>query len=70
MSFSCKKVVVVVAYSVAEKPTHSQTFHGVKITAHGYIKVTVDQLVDGWDDLELEIPGGYDKNNLGEAIHD
>jgi hypothetical protein len=47
VSFSCKKVVVVVAYSVAEKPTHSQTFHGVKITAHGYIKVTVDQLVDG-----------------------
>nr|TKW02918.1 hypothetical protein SEVIR_7G030900v2 [Setaria viridis] len=64
-----KNKLIVVAYGVAEQPTQGQTIHGVEIPDRGYAKVGVDRVVDGWDDLELEIPGGDGKKNLGEAIH-
>nr|TKW33684.1 hypothetical protein SEVIR_2G255600v2 [Setaria viridis] len=60
--------LIVVAYGVAEQPMQGQTIHGVEIQAR-YVKVGVDRVADGWEDLELEITGGDGKRNLGEAIH-
>nr|TKV94916.1 hypothetical protein SEVIR_9G327400v2 [Setaria viridis] len=64
-----KNKLIVVDYGVAKQPTHGQTIHGVEIPARGYAKVGVDQVVDGWDNLELEILGGDGEKNLGEAIY-
>lgn len=66
---SMKNNLIVVACGVAEQPMQGQTLHGVEIPAHSYAEVGVDRVVDGWDDLELEIPGGVREKNLGEAIH-
>ena len=41
----------------------------MEIPARDYAKVGVDRVVDGWDDLKLEIPRGDGEKNLGEAIH-
>ena len=53
-----KNKIIMVAYGVAEQPTQGQIIHGVEIPTRGYAKVGVDRVVDGWDDLELEVPGG------------
>ena len=49
--------LIVVAYGVVEQPTQGQTLHGIEIQAC-YAKVGVDRVANGWEDLELEIPGG------------
>nr|TKW32558.1 hypothetical protein SEVIR_2G175300v2 [Setaria viridis] len=64
-----KNKLIMVAYGVAEQPTQGQTIHGVEIPALGYAKVGVDRVVDGWDDLKLEIPRGDGEKNLEESIH-
>nr|TKW21568.1 hypothetical protein SEVIR_4G127700v2 [Setaria viridis] len=66
---SVKNKLIVVAYRVAKQPIQGQTLHGVEIPTRSYAKVGVDRVVDDWDDLELEIPGGDREKNLGEAIH-
>nr|TKW22537.1 hypothetical protein SEVIR_4G235100v2 [Setaria viridis] len=64
-----KNKLIVVAYGVAKQPTQGQTIHVVDISVRSYTKVGVDRMVDGWDDLELEIPGGDGEKNLRETIH-
>ena len=35
----------------------------------GYARVMVDRVEPGWEDLDLEIPGGDGEEELGQAIH-
>ena len=35
----------------------------------GYARVMVDRVEEGWEDLDLEIPGGDGEEELGQAIH-
>ena len=44
------------------------TFHCNPIPA-GYARVLVDEVVDQYSGLELDIPGGDDEHTLGEANH-
>jgi hypothetical protein len=41
--------------------------HGHDITA-GYAKVGVDEIVTGFHDMELDIPGPEDERTLGEVV--
>jgi hypothetical protein len=42
-------------------------WHGLEIPA-GYAKVGVDEIVMGFHDMELEIPGPEDERTLGEVL--
>ncbi|RCV25390.1 hypothetical protein SETIT_5G162700v2, partial [Setaria italica] len=64
-----KNKLILVSYGVTEQPTKGQRIHGVEILARGYAKVRVDRVVNGWDDLKLEVPGSDKEKNLGETIH-
>ena len=44
------------------------TFHCNPIPP-GYARVLVDEVVDQYSGLELDIPGGDDEHTLGEANH-
>jgi hypothetical protein len=35
----------------------------------GYARVMVDRVKNGWEDLGLEIPGGDEEGELGQALH-
>ena len=35
----------------------------------GYARVMVDHVEKGWEDLDLEIPGGDGEEELGQALH-
>ena len=35
----------------------------------GYARVMVDRVEQGWEDLDLEIPGGDGEEELGQAVH-
>ena len=35
----------------------------------GYGRVMVDRVERGWEDLDLEIPGGDGEEELGQALH-
>jgi hypothetical protein len=35
----------------------------------GYARVMVDHVEKGWEDLDLEIPGGDEEEELGQALH-
>ena len=35
----------------------------------GYARVMVDRVEKGWEDLDLEIPGGDGEEELGQALH-
>ena len=35
----------------------------------GYARVMVDRVENGWEDLDLEIPGGYGEEEFGQALH-
>ena len=55
--FPLWKKLKVVAHGVAEVPVQGGTIHGMTIP-EGYARVMVDRVEKGWDDLDLEIPGG------------
>lgn len=59
-----RKKTSVVAYAIAEVPVQRGLFHGVEIPA-GYAMVQVDK---GWEDLDLDIPGGDGETEFGQAI--
>ena len=42
-------------------------WHGREILA-GYAKVGVDEIVTGFHDMELDIPGTEDERTLGEVV--
>ena len=50
-------------------PTNTtKTYHGGQI-AEGFAVVSLDQIVDGYEELELDIPGGEGEKVLQEALH-
>ena len=52
-----RKKIKLVAHGIAEVPIQGGTIHGRPIP-EGYARVMVDRVDLGWEDLDLEIPGG------------
>nr|TKW39630.1 hypothetical protein SEVIR_1G191800v2 [Setaria viridis] len=63
-----RKMVKLVAHGIAEVPVPGGTIHGVQIP-EGYARVQLDRVEIGWEDLDLEIPGGNGETELGHTIH-
>ena len=63
-----KNISMKVADTVAFTNTPEATFHCNPIPA-GYARVLVDEVVDPYSELHLDIPGGDDEHFLGEAKH-
>src|SRR6185312_4996363 len=63
-----RKKLKVVAHGVAEVRVQGGTIHGMTIP-EGYARVMVDHVEKGWEDLDLEIPGGDGEEKLGQALH-
>ena len=59
-----RKKIKVVAHGIADVPTQGGTIHGMQIP-EGYARVMVDRVERGWEDLNLEIPGGDGEEELG-----
>ena len=57
-----------VAHRIAKVPIDGNTIHGQAIP-EGYAIVQVDRVESGWEDLDLEIPRGDGKTELGHALH-
>ena len=68
LHFKMKNIYMKVANAVAFTITPEATFHCTPIPA-GYARVLVDEVVDPYLGLQLDIPGGDDEHTLGEAIH-
>ena len=49
-------------------PVQGGTIHGRPIP-EGYARVMVDQVEPGWEDLDLETPGGEGEEELEHAVH-
>ena len=49
-------------------PVQGGTIHGRPILK-GYARVMVDRVEPGWEDLDLEIPGGDGEEELRYAVH-
>ena len=63
-----RKKLKVIAHGVAEVPVQGGIIHGMMIP-EGYARVMVDRVEKGWEDLDLEIPGGDGEEELGQALH-
>src|SRR6185437_16235939 len=63
-----KNLMFTVAYGTAMPTQPGDVYHGQQILA-GYTRVGVEQVCQGWDTLELDIPGGDGERTLAEAIH-
>jgi len=63
-----RKKIKLVAHGIAEVPVQGGTIHGRPIP-EGYARVMVDRVEPGWEDLDLEIPGGNGEEELGHAVH-
>jgi hypothetical protein len=57
-----------VAHGMALPVQARPTFHGSEVPA-GYSTVSVEEVVAGYEDLELDHPGGEGEKTLGEAVH-
>src|SRR3954466_8246180 len=68
LHFKMKNISMKVADVVSFTNPPEATFHYNPIPA-GYAHVLVDEVVDPYSGLQLDIPGGDDKHTLGEAIH-
>ena len=66
--YQLRKKLKVVAHGVAEVPVQGGTIYGIAIL-EGYARVMVDRVENGWEDLDLEIPGGDGEEELGQALH-
>ena len=64
--YQLRKKLKVVAHGVAEVPVQGGTIHGMAIP-EGYARVMVDRVEKGWEDLDLEIPGGDGEEELGQS---
>jgi hypothetical protein len=60
--------VKLVAHGIAEVPIQGGRIHGMPIS-EGYARVMVDRVEKGWEDLDLEIPGGDGEEELQHALH-
>ena len=63
-----KNISMKVADAVAFTNPPEATFHCNPIPA-GYARVLVDEVVDQYSGLELDIPGGDEEHTLGDAKH-
>jgi len=63
-----RKKIKLVAHGIAEVPVQGGTIHGRPIP-EGYARAMVDRVEPGWEDLDLEIPGGDGEEELGHAVH-
>ena len=63
-----RKKVKLVAHGFAEVPVQGGTIHGMQ-NPERYARVMVDRVERGWEDLNLEIPGGDREEELGQALH-
>ena len=63
-----KNISMKVADGVAFTITPKATLHCTTIL-EGYARVLVDEVVDPYSGLQLDIRGGEDERTLGEAIH-
>ena len=68
LHFKMKNISMKVADGVAYTNSPDATFHCNPIPA-GYARVVVDEVVDQYSGLELDIPGQHEEHTLGEAIH-
>jgi len=58
--------MVVVGVVTPVDPTKTPTIHGV-IVPPGYASVSVDRVVKGFSNVQLEIEGGDGEKTLGEV---
>ena len=63
-----RNISIHVAYGSALPPNPSTTIHGRPIPP-GYTSVTVEQIVENNEDLELDFVGGDGEKTLGDALH-
>ena len=63
-----RKKIKLVAHGIVEVLVQGGTIHGRPIP-EGYARVMVDRVEPGWEDLDLEIPGGDGEEELGHAVH-
>ena len=68
LHFKIKNISLKVADGVAYTNSPDATFHCNSIPA-GYARVMVDEVVDQYSGLELDIPGGDEEHTPGEAKH-
>ena len=66
--YQLRKKLKVVAHVVAEVPVQGGTIDGMAIPEE-YARVMVDRVKKGWEDLDLEIPGGDKVEELRHAVH-
>ena len=64
-----KNLSVKVAVGFAFPPSAKATWHGREIPA-GYARVGVDQIVPGFESMELDIPGPEGQPTLEECLGD
>ena len=57
-----------VVYGTAMPTQQGDVYHGQQILP-GYTRVGMEQVCQGWETLELDIPGGDGETTLGDAIH-
>ena len=63
-----KNLMFTVAYGTAMPTQPGDVYHGQQILA-GYTRVGVEQVCQGWETLELDIPGGDGERTLAEASY-
>src|SRR5215216_4080488 len=68
LHFKMKNISMKVADAVAYTNPPEATFYCNPIPA-GYARVVVDEVVDQYSGLELDIPRGDEEHTPGEAIH-
>ena len=66
--FLLRKKLKVVTHRVAKVPVQGGEIHGMMIP-EGYARVMVGRVEQGWEDLDLEIPGGNGEEELGQALY-
>jgi hypothetical protein len=65
----CRNKKLVAAHGVAEKTVEGDSLTGHHCGIEYYAKFFVDRVVDGWADLELEVPRPIGEEVLQDAVH-
>ena len=68
LHFKIKNISLKAADAVSYTNPPGATYHCRTIPA-GYARVVVDEVVDQYSGLQLDIPRGDEEHTLGEAIH-
>jgi phosphatidylserine/phosphatidylglycerophosphate/cardiolipin synthase-like enzyme len=65
----CRNKKLVVAHGVAKKIVEGDSITGHNPGIEYYARVFVDRVLDGWVDLELEVPGPNGEVFLQDVVH-